>query len=185
MTRDQGRETRGEGLTTMHDKQHKIILSASYGYRDLIVWQKGMELAKSVYGITRKFPAEEKYGLVSQMRRAAVSIPSNVAEGHACASHHKGIHPIHLSCGGIFGGVGYSDPIRARDWILLKQRDRATLHAHGGIKEDAQLSATEPFRKTAVDERVSCPSPLVPYHSPLSPNATQQPMPRRPLGLSP
>lgn len=52
-------------------------------YKDLVVWQKGIALAKVVYGITRSFPAEEKFGLVSQMRRAAVSIPSNIAEGQA------------------------------------------------------------------------------------------------------
>ena len=52
-------------------------------YKDLIVWQKGIALAKLVYTITAKFPAEEKFGLVSQMRRAAVSIPSNIAEGQA------------------------------------------------------------------------------------------------------
>jgi len=52
-------------------------------YRDLIVWQKGIELVKKIYLITQKFPAEEKYGLVSQMRRAAISIPSNIAEGQA------------------------------------------------------------------------------------------------------
>jgi len=52
-----------------------------YGYRDLMVWQKGMELAKRIYAVTRTFPSEEKFGLVSQMRRAAVSIPSNIAEG--------------------------------------------------------------------------------------------------------
>ncbi len=52
-------------------------------YKDLIVWQKGMELSKCVYKLTRAFPPEEKFGLVSQMRRAAVSIPSNIAEGQA------------------------------------------------------------------------------------------------------
>ena len=53
------------------------------GTRDLLVWQKGMVLAKEIYRITRAFPSEERFGLVSQMRRAAVSIPSNIAEGQA------------------------------------------------------------------------------------------------------
>jgi four helix bundle protein len=52
-------------------------------YKDLQVWQKGMELAKDVYRLTRDFPSDEKFGLVSQMRRAAVSVPSNLAEGQA------------------------------------------------------------------------------------------------------
>ncbi|MGO8818585.1 MAG: four helix bundle protein [Terriglobia bacterium] len=52
-------------------------------FKDLVVWQKGMALAKGIYGITISFPKEEKFGLVSQMRRATVSIPSNIAEGQA------------------------------------------------------------------------------------------------------
>ena len=52
-------------------------------FKDLLVWQKGMVLAKGIYEITRPFPDHEKFGLVSQMRRAAVSIPSNIAEGQA------------------------------------------------------------------------------------------------------
>jgi len=52
-------------------------------YKDLHVWQKGMELAKQVYVLANHFPSEEKFGLVSQMRRAAVSVPSNIAEGQA------------------------------------------------------------------------------------------------------
>lgn len=52
-------------------------------HKDLVVWQKGIALAKIVYRLTRSFPSEEKFGLVSQMRRAAVSIPSNLAEGQA------------------------------------------------------------------------------------------------------
>ena len=50
-------------------------------YRDLRVWQRAMELVFGVYDVTRSFPKDELYGLVSQMRRAAVSVPSNIAEG--------------------------------------------------------------------------------------------------------
>ncbi|MEA1957998.1 MAG: four helix bundle protein [Euryarchaeota archaeon] len=51
-------------------------------FKELNVWQKGIELVEIVYKITSSFPEEEKYGLSAQMRRAAVSIPSNIAEGH-------------------------------------------------------------------------------------------------------
>jgi len=52
-------------------------------YKDLVVWQKGIALAEAVYRLTKSFPSTEKFGLVAQMRRAAVSIPSNIAEGQA------------------------------------------------------------------------------------------------------
>jgi four helix bundle protein len=51
-------------------------------YRDLIVWQKSIVLVTEIYKVTRLFPKDELFGLVSQLRRAAVSIPSNIAEGH-------------------------------------------------------------------------------------------------------
>ena len=52
-------------------------------YKDLIVWQKSFNLVKEIYGLTNLFPAEEKFGLSSQMRREVISIPSNIAEGYA------------------------------------------------------------------------------------------------------
>jgi four helix bundle protein len=51
-------------------------------FRELVVWKKSMKLATDIYRLTQGFPREEMYGLVSQLRRAAVSIPSNIAEGH-------------------------------------------------------------------------------------------------------
>ena len=50
-------------------------------FRDLVVWQKSLDLAVRIYGVTRNFPREELYGLTSQIRRAAVSVSSNIAEG--------------------------------------------------------------------------------------------------------
>jgi four helix bundle protein len=52
-------------------------------YRDLIVWQKAMDLVKCIYDLVGRFPSHERYGLAEQMRRSAVSIPSNIAEGQA------------------------------------------------------------------------------------------------------
>jgi len=52
-----------------------------YSYKDLVVWQKSVELVVVIYALTEKFPQAEIYGLTSQIRRAAVSIPSNIAEG--------------------------------------------------------------------------------------------------------
>lgn len=52
-------------------------------YRDLLVWQKSMDLAVAVYRLTAGFPSSERFGLVSQIQRAAASIPSNIAEGHS------------------------------------------------------------------------------------------------------
>jgi len=51
-------------------------------FRDLVVWQRGMQLTVAIYRLTREFPREELYGLTSQLRRSAVSVPSNIAEGH-------------------------------------------------------------------------------------------------------
>ena len=57
--------------------------SKAQSYKDLLVWQKGITLTKLLYELTGRFPTEEKFGLVSQIRRAAVSVPSNIAEGQA------------------------------------------------------------------------------------------------------
>jgi len=64
-------------------------------FRDLRVWQKAMDLVEKVYLLTQKFPREEIYGLQSQIRRAVVSVPSNIAEGHTREHIKEYLH--HLS----------------------------------------------------------------------------------------
>lgn len=68
-------------------------------HKDLIVWQKSMNLVTLVYKMTNQFPKEEIYGLTSQMRRAAVSIPSNIAEGHGRFSEKELIRFLFISLG--------------------------------------------------------------------------------------
>lgn len=68
-------------------------------YKDLKVWQKGIEIVDKLYSITDRFPKEELYGLTSQIRRAAVSIPSNIAEGFVRHHHKEYIQFLYVSLG--------------------------------------------------------------------------------------
>jgi len=70
-------------------------------FKDLIVWRKGMDLAKKVYEVTATFPADERFGMVSQMRRCAVSIPSNIAEGQARSSTGEFKHFLGIARGSL------------------------------------------------------------------------------------
>ena len=68
-------------------------------HKNLDVWNKSMQLTEEIYRITRSFPREEVFGLVSQMRRAAVSIPSNIAEGYGRSSNAEVLHFLYISLG--------------------------------------------------------------------------------------
>lgn len=71
-------------------------------FRDLQVWQKGMELCKVIYSSTKEFPDDEKFGLTSQMRRASVSIPSNIAEGYGRRSTGDYIRFLQITMGSLY-----------------------------------------------------------------------------------
>ena len=77
MVSREGRVVRREGGVT------REVFMQIKTYKDLIVWQKAMDLAEQTYKLTKGFPKEETYGLTSQLRRAVVSVPSNIAEGQA------------------------------------------------------------------------------------------------------
>ena len=68
-------------------------------HKELIVWQKSFQLSLEVYKSTKQFPKDEIYGIVSQMRRAAVSIPSNIAEGYARGSRKEYIQFLKIAFG--------------------------------------------------------------------------------------
>ena len=71
-------------------------------YHDLRVWQSAMDLTKSIYRATRRFPPEEMYGLSSQMRRAAVSVPSNIAEGKGRSSDKELVQFLSRARGSVY-----------------------------------------------------------------------------------
>ena len=71
------------------------------GHRELRVWQEAMTLVELVYGITSSFPREEQFGLTSQMRRAAVSVPANIAEGAARNGTKELLHFLGIASGSL------------------------------------------------------------------------------------
>jgi len=71
-------------------------------YKDLVVWQKGVEFVNEVYMITKKFPKEEMFGLTNQMRSASVSIPANIAEGWGRHSTKNYVQFVRISTGSLF-----------------------------------------------------------------------------------
>ena len=70
-------------------------------YRELIAWQKSMMLVKAVYALSQNFPKDERFGLTSQIRRAAVSVPSNIAEGQGRDSTREFIHHLSMAYGSL------------------------------------------------------------------------------------
>lgn len=70
-------------------------------HKDLDVWKLGIKLVKDIYILTKKLPKEEQFGLISQMRRCAVSIPSNIAEGAARNSRKEYIQFLYISLGSL------------------------------------------------------------------------------------
>jgi four helix bundle protein len=71
-------------------------------YKDLIIWKRSMDLVEIVYKLTENFPSKENFGLISQMRRAAISIPANIAEGYGRQSTGSYSQFLSISRGSLF-----------------------------------------------------------------------------------
>lgn len=98
-----------------------------FRFEKLDVWQKAVDLADRVYVVTRGFPDEERFGLTSQMRRASVSISSNIAEGSGRGSKKDFAHFVEISYGSLMEVVSQVQvAVRQR---FLKEDDRNILYA--------------------------------------------------------
>ena len=85
-------------------------------YKELIIWQKGIEIVKRIYVLTKQFPVEEKFGIISQITRAAISIPANIAEGSSRASDKDYARFLQLSLGSAFEVQTYLVIAKEMNW---------------------------------------------------------------------
>lgn len=110
--------------------------SSIRNYRDLTVWQRGMEITVQVYEVTKQFPDDERFGLTSQLRRAAASVPANIAEGHARSSTKDYLRHIAIAIGSLAetatfvelaGRLGYGDVSHLRNIFEMTTEERRML----------------------------------------------------------
>ena len=129
-------------------------------YKDLLVWQRGMALAKLVYRLMVLFPREEKFGLTSQIRRAAVSVPSNIAEGQARQSTREFLQFLSHAEGSL---------------AELETQTLLSVELGFVYREDVVeiLGKIDELQKMIVGlkRKLPVPSPLATRHSPLSARA--------------
>jgi four helix bundle protein len=88
-----------------------------FNFEKLDVWQKAIVFADSIYSVTRSFPAEERFGLTTQMQRAAVSVPSNIAEGSSRMSSPDFARFVEIGTGSLFEVVSQASVVKRQDFL--------------------------------------------------------------------
>ncbi len=115
-------------------------------YKDLIVWKKSIELVVEIFALTAKFPKSELYGIISQMRRAAISIPSNIAEGHGRRSIKDYTH---------FYSFAYGSALELETQIIIAKRlgfiiEQDYIKADQLLEEILKMLNTMVFKKNII-----------------------------------
>lgn len=109
------------------------------GYRDLKVWQLGIEISLAIYQLTETFPKHEVYGLTSQLRRASVSVPSNLAEGHSRSATKDLIRFVNMARGSlaeietqliIARSLNYCDSVEVERILSLTEEESRMLSGY-------------------------------------------------------
>jgi four helix bundle protein len=124
-------------------------------YRDLRVWQIGMDLVEDVYCLTQALPLSERFGLASQMQRAAVSVPANIAEGQARGYTGEYLHHLAVACGSIAELLTHLELATRLGYIDQTQAARVSAKAESIAR---QLSAL----RTALRDRSQRPKSQLP-----------------------
>ena len=136
-------------------------------HRDLIVWNKAMDLAVDVYRLTASFPAAERYRLVDQLSRAAASVPANIAEGHARSTARDFAHFLSIARGSLMETQTYI--MLAIRLGYLTDSDAAAALDHHRDQQDAHRPPEEPESPTVASVHSTVPGPPSTVPCPLSP----------------
>jgi four helix bundle protein len=140
------------------------------GYKLLLAWQRAVELVPQIYRLTKKFPSDELYGLTSQLRRAAVSVPANIAEGQGRRSPKEFSHFLSIARGSLAEvdtllivafKLGYVDSVSARKFEpqiirirqLLQKLMQSLWRPNEGGRSVQGRSLTPDARRPTSDER--------------------------------
>ncbi len=116
-------------------------------HRDLLVWQKGMDLVVAVYAFARQLPSEERYGLIQQLTRATVAVPANLAEGHSRGTRRDYAHFVSIARGSL---------MEAETYVMIARRlgfagQQATEDVLGQITELGRMLTS--LRRRLVDPK--------------------------------
>ena len=122
-------------------------------FKKLIVWQRAMEFAKLVYGLVKQLPADERYALADQLRRAAVSVPSNIAEGNGRAGNKDYAHFLAIARGSLYETITQLELAMELGYVGGDSRSRSTMDAIYSLAEEISRMLTSMLKKYGVLEQ--------------------------------
>ena len=96
---------------------------AEFRFEKLDVWQRAIDFCDDVYRVTQRFPAEERFGLTTQLRKAAVSIPANIAEGSGRMSDRDNLRFVEIAYGSLMEVVSHTEVSLRQEYLNRDQRD--------------------------------------------------------------
>ena len=103
----------------MEGRPFEVRASRDYAYRRLVVWQKAMQLVSLVYAEVARFPADEKFALADRLKRAIVSVPSNIAEGNGLATNKDYAHFLSMARGSLYEAMTQLEIARNLGYVSI------------------------------------------------------------------
>ena len=116
-------------------------------FKDLIIWQRAMQFAKLVYGLVKQLPVEERYALADQLRRAAASVPSNIAEGNGRAGNKDYAHFLAIARGSLYETITQLELAKELGYVGGDSRSRPTLDNIYSLAREVSRMLTTMLKK--------------------------------------